>query len=95
MRRTNGIALYFICLTLSAVMSLRGQWRNQPLREIVQELFTILNTASHTFPVKRLIWPVIDYEQCLDFSSSVRYKIKNLVILYAHVTGLISHNNHL
>jgi len=67
-------ALYFICLTLSAVMSLRGQWRSQPLKEIVQELFTILNTASHTVPVKRLIWPVIEYEQCLDFFSSLQGK---------------------
>jgi len=97
MRRANGVALYFICLTLSAVMSLRDDWRSQQLRYIVQELFTLLSTASNdddddddTFPVgggddddddgddtvlvKRLIWPVTEYEQCLDLFNSLQGK---------------------
>ena len=74
LKRANSIALYFICLTLSAVMSLRGQWRSGQLRDIVEELITLLSTASRTVPVKRLIWPVTEYEQCLDFFHSVQGK---------------------
>jgi len=74
MERANSIALYFICLTLSAVMSLRDQWRSGQLREIVQELFALLSTASDTVRVKRLIWPVTEYEQFLDFFRSVQGK---------------------
>jgi len=65
-RRANSIALYFICMTLSAVMSLRDQWRSQQLRDIVQELFTFLSGAT----VKRLTWPLTDYERCLEFFRS-------------------------
>ena len=38
MRRANGVALYFIYLTLSAVRSLREQWRSRQLRDIVEKL---------------------------------------------------------
>jgi len=74
MRRANGIALYFICLTLSAVMGLRDQWRSQQLRDIVKKLFALLSTACHKDPVKRLIWPVTEYEQCLEFFNSLQGK---------------------
>ena len=73
-RRANSIALYFVCLTLSAVISLRGQWRSGQLRDIVKKFFTLLSTTSRTVPVKRLTWPVTDYEQCLDFFHSVQGK---------------------
>jgi len=73
-RRANGIALYFICLTLSAVKRLRDQWRSRGLRRIVKELFTVLSSASRTVPVKRLTWPVTDYEECLVFFSTVQGK---------------------
>jgi len=73
-RRGNSIALYFICLTLSAVMSLRDQWRSRQLRDIVKKLFTLLSTASRTVRVKRLIWPLTEYEQCSDFFRSVQGK---------------------
>ena len=73
-RRANGIALYFICLTLSAVTSLRDLWRSGLLDVIFQELFNLLSTASRTFPVKRLIWPVTEYEECLDFFNSLQGK---------------------
>jgi len=72
MRRANSIALYFICLTLSAVMGLRDQWRSHELREIVQKLFTFLSGRVQTVWVKRLTWPLTDYERCLDFFSSVQ-----------------------
>ena len=73
-RPVNSIALYFICLTFSAVMSLRDRWRSRQLRDIVRDLFTLLSTASRTVRVKRLIWPVADYEQCSDFFRSVQGK---------------------
>ena len=45
-RRANSLALYFICMTLAALMSLRGQWRSQQLRDTVQKLFTFLSGAT-------------------------------------------------
>jgi len=84
-RRANSTALYFICLTLSAVMRLRDQWLSGQLRNIVQKLFfTLLSTASHAVGVKRLIWPVIEYEQCLGFLRSVQGEEFS-----AHLIGLI------
>jgi len=70
--RANSIALYFICMTLAALMSLRDQWRTGELRDIVQSLFAFL--AGTTVYVKRLTWPVTDYERCLQFFSSVKGK---------------------
>ena len=74
LRRANSIALYFICLTLSAVMSLRHQWRSHQLRDIVQKLFTFLSGRALTLQVKRLTWPLNNYQRCLDFFSSVQSK---------------------
>ena len=71
MRRASSIALYFICLTLSAVMSLRDHWRSRQLRDIVQQLFTLLSGVTYGLRVKRLSWPLIDYERCLEVFSSV------------------------
>ena len=79
-RRANGLALYFICMTLAALMSLRGQWRNQQLRGTVQKLFTFLSGATQTVYVtrdvyvKRLTWPLTNYHRSLDFFSSVQSK---------------------
>ena len=73
-RRANSLAMYFICMTLSALMSLRDQWRSQQLRDIVQSLFTFLSGATRTVRVKRLTWPLCDYERCLQFFSSVEGK---------------------
>jgi len=64
-RRDNSIALYFGCLMLSAVMSLRDQWNSGQLRDIVQSLFTFLSGSTQTVRVKRLSWPLTDYERCL------------------------------
>ena len=81
LKRANSIALYFICLTLSAVMSLRDHWHSHQLHYIVQELFTLLSGVTRavldvtdTVPVKRLTWPLNDYERCLYFFSSEQSK---------------------
>ena len=71
--RANSLALYFICMTLAALLSLRDQWRSHQLRVTVQTLF---NFISHgTVLVKRLTWPLADYHQCLNFFKSVEGKL--------------------
>jgi len=72
--RANSIALFFFCLTLSALLSLRDQWSRQRLRKTIQSLFTFLSGASHEVSVKRLAWPATDYKRCLDFLGSVQSK---------------------
>ena len=69
-RRANSIALYFFCMTLLAVISLRDLWRSRQLRDVVESLFTFL--ASTEVYVKKLTWPVTDYERCLQFFSSLQ-----------------------
>ena len=71
-RRANSIALYFFCMTLLAVTSLRDLWRSRGLRDIVQSLFTLF-TGSRVY-VKKLTWPVTDYERCLKFFSFLQGK---------------------
>jgi len=70
--RANSLALYFICLTLSALMSLRDQWYSQQLTDIVQSLFTFLSATTQTVCVKRLTWPLSDYKRCCEFFSSIQ-----------------------
>jgi len=73
-RRANSLALYFICMTLAALMSLRDQWRSrQQLRGSVQKLFTFPG-AIRTVRVKRLTWPLTEYQRSLEFFSSVQSK---------------------
>ena len=76
MRCANGmyVAMYFICMTLSALMSLRDQWCSRQLRDIVQSLFTLLSSVTYTINVDRLTWPLSDYKRFLDFFSSVHGK---------------------
>jgi len=69
-RRANSIALCFLCMTLSALTSLRDQWRNGQLRDVINSLFTFLSGAS-TIRVKRLTWPLTDYERCSAFFKDV------------------------
>jgi len=71
-RRANSIALFIMCLTLSALMNLREQWRNGQLRQIVQSLFTFLSGSTQTIYIKRITWPLNDYEQCLQFLTCVQ-----------------------
>jgi len=85
-RRANSLALYFICMTLAALMSLRDQWRSHQLRDTIKKLFTFLsgaNDSTHetdfsddtdTVRVKRLTWPLTDYQRSLDFFSPVQSK---------------------
>ena len=72
--RDNGLALFFTCMTLSAVESLRDHWRTWQLRDIVEKLFTFLTGYTRQVLVNRLTWPVTDYERCLDFFRSLRGK---------------------
>jgi len=79
-RRANSIALFFICMTLSAVESLRKQWHTKQLRSIIQSLFVFLSykpslwSSIREVHVKRLSWPQTDYERYLEFFRSVRGK---------------------
>jgi len=73
-RRANSLALYFICMTLAALMSLRDQWRSRQLRDTVQKLFTFLSGATRTVRVNRLTWPLTDYQRSMDFFSPVQSK---------------------
>jgi len=72
-RRANSIALYFLCMTLLAVTSLRDLWRSRQLRDIVQSFFILL--ADTDVYVKKLTWPLSDYERCLQFFSSCQGKL--------------------
>jgi len=71
--RANSLAVCFICLTLSALMSLRDQWRSRRLRDIVELLFRHLS-GTRFLCFKRLSWPMTDYERCVDFFSSQQGK---------------------
>jgi len=73
-RRANSLGLFFLCLTFSALMSLRDQWRTRELRKIIESLFTFLSGTTHYVSVKRLAWQVTDYERCVDFFGSVQSK---------------------
>ena len=64
-RRANSIAMLYICLTLSAVMGLHEQWRSRKLRDIIRKLFNLL--SPRTVYIKRLIWPLTDFERCLRY----------------------------
>ena len=70
--RANSIALYFFCMTLLAVTSLRDLWRRRQLRGIVKSLFTFL--AGTRVNVSILIWPATEYERCLEVFSSCQGK---------------------
>ena len=67
--RASSIALYFFCMTLLAVTSLRDLWRRGDLRYIIESLFTFLAGTTRSVCVKRLTWPLSDYERCLQFFS--------------------------
>jgi len=73
-RRANSLALFFTCLTLSALMSLRDQWRSRQLRYIVDSLFELLSGTTKLLDVRRVTWPVTDYERCVDFFTSQQSK---------------------
>ena len=68
--RANSLALIFICLTLPALTNLRQQWSTRQLKDIVQSLFTLLSGINCT--VRRLRWPLTDYERTLKFFTPVQ-----------------------
>jgi len=70
MERDNSIALYFFCMSLLAVTSLRDLWRSGQLRDIVESLFTFL--AGTDVFVTKLTWLLSGYERCLQFFSSLQ-----------------------
>jgi len=70
--RANSIALFFLCMTLSAVMSLRDLWHTGLLRNIVQKLFTFFAGSTRQVQVRRLTWPLTDYERCCEFFHSLQ-----------------------
>ena len=90
--RANSLALYFLCMTLSALMGLRQQWRTGQLRGIIEELFTVLagysrpDGSARLIYVKRLIWPLADYERCLESYHSSQGKQTILVLSYCVAT---------
>jgi len=65
--RANSLALCFICMTLAAIMSLRDQLDNGQLKVIIESVFTFLSGAAQTVRVKRLTWPLTDFQRCLQF----------------------------
>ena len=79
-RPANSLTLYFLCMTLSALMGLREQWSTGELRVIIEELFTVLagytcsDGSARRVRVKRLIWPLTDYERCLESCHSSQGK---------------------
>jgi len=73
-RRANSLALYFLCMTLSALLSLHDQWSNGQLKDIVESLFTFLSDTTDEVRVKRLNWPQAEYECCLEFFNSLQSK---------------------
>ena len=78
LERANSIALYFICMTLFALMKLRNQWNSGKLRDIVQSLFNFLSYgryARRQVRVKRLLWSQSDYERSEEFLSSLLGKL--------------------
>ena len=73
-RRANSLALYFLCMTLSALLRLRDQWTTGQLRDVVQSLFTLMSQATRQVRVKRLTWPTTDLARCREIFSSVQGK---------------------
>jgi len=80
LERANSLAVIFICMTLSALMSLRVQWSNGELKDIIESLFTFLSAATRTVRIKRLSWLETDYQQSLTVFTSVPGNRDNFVI---------------
>ena len=81
---TNSIAAFFTCMTLLAVISLRDLWHKRHLRRKIEMLFEYAFLPDRGFPrplsgrvhVKRVIWPLADYERCLKLFNSGKRTIK-------------------
>jgi len=85
LERANSIALFFLCMTLSAFMSLRDQWNMKQLRDIVQSLFTLLSGATRHVLVRRLTWPYAGNERCLELFSYLQSKLNDMIKNYLNI----------
>jgi len=74
LEEANSIVLYFICFTLAALINLRDQWRSLQLRATIESLFTLLLDANQSVRVRKLSWPLTEYERSLQFFSTVQGK---------------------
>jgi len=72
LERANSIVVYFFCMTLPAVTSLRDRWKTGDLQDVVQSLCKLL--VGTGVRIKRLTWPASNYERCLQFFSSAKGK---------------------
>ena len=71
-QRANRFALLFLCMTLSALLNLRVQWRNGQLTDLVQSLFTFLSRA--TPQVRVITWSLTDYQRIMDYFRCLQGK---------------------
>jgi len=96
LERANSIVLFFVCLTLSAVESLRDQWRSRQLSRTVASLFTLLckidnSTQNRPIHVKRLTWRLADYQRCVAFFRCPKGKLAdNWLSLDMHYARLFT-----
>jgi len=67
MAHGNGIVLYIVCMTVSAVTALRCQWERGQLEDIVQSLFTLLSGLRQAVRMSRFTWSLSDFQRCLNF----------------------------
>jgi len=70
--RADKLVPYFSCLTLSSVVSLRDQFNNGQLQDILEDLFTVLSGFVQPVYLKRISWPAAQFHRCLDFFSAVQ-----------------------
>jgi len=91
--QANSLAIYFLCMTLSALMSLRDHWTTGQLKEIVEEQLTLLSGATSPVRVKRLSWSQSDYERSLEFFSSSQSKqtVHLAVTIVQHYYPAVEH----
>ena len=72
--RPNSVALFYICKSSSAVVDLRLAWCTGDLRCAVESNFNFLLRVARHVRVRRLTWPLTDYERCLDFLDFLSYE---------------------
>ena len=73
LKPAQSIALYFICLTLTALMNLRDQL-HCGFRRTIESLFTLLSGSTRIVRVKRFTWLPSNYGRCYEFFSSLEGK---------------------
>jgi len=81
LERANSIVLYFICMTLAAIMGLHDQWSSGQLRVTIESLFTLLSGATQTVHVKRLTLSHADYQRCSEAFNYVEGEGKQMILI--------------